>query len=88
MNPEFNMPIAVYLASEANTSTKGIFSQCLGRTAKMIIGVPPGWSAHRQSPPSVDDIAAHFEEICAMPGGFYTPPSPSEELMHVLAQAG
>lgn len=86
MNPEFNMPIAVYLASEANTSTKGIFTQCLGRTAKMIIGVPPGWAGHRQSPPSVDDIAAHFEEICAMPGGFYVPPSPSEELMHVLSE--
>ncbi len=87
MNPEFNMPIAVYLASEANSATKGIFTQCLGRTAQMIIGVPPGWAAHRQSPPSVDDIAAHFEQICAMPGGFYTPPSPSEELMHVLSQA-
>jgi NAD(P)-dependent dehydrogenase (short-subunit alcohol dehydrogenase family) len=84
MNPEFNMPIAVYLASEANTATHGIYTQCLGRTAKMIIGVPPGWHAQRQSAPSVDDIAAHFGEICAMPHGFYVPPSPSDELMHVL----
>ncbi len=88
MNPEFNMPIAVYLASEANSSTQGIYTQCLGRTAKMIIGVPPGWQAQRQSPPSVDEIAAHFGQICAMPGGFYTPPNPRDELIHVLSQEG
>ena len=86
MNPEFNMPIAVYLASEANSATQGIYTQCLGRTAKMMIGVPPGWQAQRQSPPSVDDIATHFGEICAMPAGFYVPPSPRDELMHVLSQ--
>ncbi|MGE3691750.1 MAG: SDR family NAD(P)-dependent oxidoreductase [Novosphingobium sp.] len=88
MNPEFNMPIAVYLASEANTSTRGIYTQCLGRTAKMIIGVPPGWTAQRQSAPSVDEIAAHFDEISAMPGGVYVPPSPTDELIHVLSQGG
>ena len=88
MNPEFNMPIAVYLASEANSATKGIFTQCLGRTAQMLIGVPPGWQSHRQAPPSVDDIAAHFGEITAMPAGFYTPPSPRDELIHVLSQGG
>jgi NAD(P)-dependent dehydrogenase (short-subunit alcohol dehydrogenase family) len=85
MNPEFNMPIAVYLASEANSTTRGIYTQCLGRTAKMIIGVPPGWQAQRQTAPSVDDIAVHFGEICAMPGGFFTPPNPRDELIHVLS---
>jgi hypothetical protein len=86
MNPEFNMPIAVYLASEANTATQGLYTQCLGRTAKLLIGVPPGWQAHRQSAPSVDDIAAHWGEICDMSRGFVTPTAPSEELAMVLAQ--
>ena len=86
MNPEFNAPIAVYLASEANVATHGLYSQCLGRTAKLIVGVPPGWQAQRQSAPSVDEIAAHFGEICAMPEGVYVPPSPGDELIHVLSQ--
>ena len=84
MNPEFNAPIAVYLASEDNTATHGLYSQCIGRTAKLIVGLPQGWAAQRQSPPSVDDIAAHFGEICAMPDGIFIPPSPSEELQSVL----
>ena len=86
MNPEFNTAVAVFLASEANSATRGIYTQCLGRTAKMMIGVPPGWQAQRQSPPSVEDIAAHFDTISAMPPGFYVPPSPRDELIHVLSQ--
>lgn len=84
MNVEFNTPIAVYLASEACTSTHAIYSQCLGRVARVFIGVVPGWQAHRQSPPSVEEIAEHWDEICDTSRGFTTPASPGEELGAVL----
>ncbi len=84
MNPEFNMPIAVYLASEACSATHGLYSQCIGRTAKLIVGLGQGWQAQRQSPPSAEDIETHWDEICALPEGVTVPGSPTEELMGVL----
>lgn len=84
MNPEFNTPIAVYLASEACTDTHGLYSQCVGRTAKLIVGVAAGWQAQRQSPPSAEEVAAHWPQICAVPDGVIVPESPTAELMAVL----
>lgn len=87
MNPEFNTPLAVFLASEACTSTHHLYSQCLGRTARAIIGVVPGWQAQRQSPPSVEQIAEHWDEICDATNGFVEPPTSRDELDAVLSQA-
>jgi NAD(P)-dependent dehydrogenase (short-subunit alcohol dehydrogenase family) len=86
MNPEFNTPIAVYLASEACTSTHQLYSQCLGRTAKAVVGVVPGWQAQRQSAPSVEQIAEHWDEICDTTRGFVEPPTSRDELGAVLSQ--
>lgn len=86
MNPEFNMPLAVYLASEACTVTQGLYSQCLGRSARVFLGVVPGWQAHRQSAPSVEQIAEHWGEIGDMTQGFAAPMSATEEHGIVLAQ--
>ena len=86
MNPEFNMPIAVYLASEACTSTQALYSQCVGRFARVFTGVVPGWQAQRQSPPSVEDIAAHWHEISDTDSGFAMPKTATEELGLVLSQ--
>ena len=87
MNVEFNMPLAVYLASEACTATQGLYSQCLGRNARVFIGVVPGWQAQRQSAPGVDEIAAHWAEIDDTAHGFTIPRSPGDELAAVLGQA-
>jgi NAD(P)-dependent dehydrogenase (short-subunit alcohol dehydrogenase family) len=84
-NPEFNTPIAVYLASERCTSTHQLYSQCLGRTARAVIGVVPGWQAQRQSAPSVEQIAEHWEEILGTPDGVAEPLTSREELGVVLA---
>lgn len=88
MNPEFNTPLAVYLASEACSSTHALWSQCLGRMARVFVGVVPGWQAQRQSAPTVEQVAAHWDEIADTGGGFVLPASPSEELGLVLSQAG
>lgn len=61
----FNTPLAVYLVSEQCTSTHGIYSANSGRYAKVRIAAPDGWVAPMGAmPPSVEDIAAHFEQIC------------------------
>lgn len=85
MNPEFNAPLAVYLASEACTSTHALYSQCLGRVAQVMIGVTAGWQAGRDTPPSVEDIASHWSEISDASRGFSRPNTSAEELMSLLA---
>ncbi len=61
----FNTPLAVYLVSEQCTSTHGIYSQNSGRYAKVSIRTADGWVAPMgPQPPAVEDIAAHFDEIC------------------------
>lgn len=87
MNPEFNTPIAVYLASEQCSSTHQLYSQCLGRTARAVVGVVPGWQAQRQSAPSVEQIAEHWEEIVGAPQGVAEPLTSRNELGVVLAQS-
>ena len=60
----FNTPLAVYLVSEACTSTHGIYSQNSGRYAKVRICAADGWVAPMgPNPPSVEDIAAHWDNI-------------------------
>ena len=86
MNPAFNAPLAVYLASEANTETHGLFSQCLGRVAKVFVGVTPGWQAQRQSPPSVEEIAEHWQEICDTGSGFDFPENSTDEHRLVMGR--
>ena len=87
MNVEFNMPLAVYLASEACTSTHGLYSQCLGRSARVFLGVVPGWQAQRQSAPTVEQVAEHWDEISDTTHGFAIPMTATEELGIVLSQS-
>jgi hypothetical protein len=64
LTPEFNAPLALYLVSEACTATHGIYSSCVGRYARVRILAGEGWHAPRgATPPSVEDIAAHFDAI-------------------------
>lgn len=88
MNVEFNMPIAVWLASEHCDSTHALYSQCLGRVARVVIGAVPGWQHHRQSAPEVEDIAANWQRICDTSQGLITPVTATEELGLVLAADG
>ena len=60
----FNTPLAVYLVSEQCGSSHGIYSANSGRYARVRICAADGWVAPMGSaPPSVEDIAKHFEEI-------------------------
>jgi hypothetical protein len=50
-----------------------------------VIGVVPGWQAQRQSAPSVEQIAEHWDQILGSPTGVAEPLTSREELGVVLA---
>ncbi len=61
---DFNAALAVYLVSEHCRASHGIFSHNSGRYAQVHIAVGDGWVAPKgHTAPSVDDIAAHFDQI-------------------------
>lgn len=76
--PEFVTPMVVYLASEACTSTHGIYSAALGHYARAFIGVNEGWTGPRQTPTTADQVAEHFQRISGF-GPISTPESLSDE---------
>ncbi len=67
-DPAYNAGLALFLASDRCPSTRGIFSAIRGRYAEVFVGVGRGWHATGETPPSIEDIAAHWEEICARDG--------------------
>jgi NAD(P)-dependent dehydrogenase (short-subunit alcohol dehydrogenase family) len=85
MEPEFNAGLGVFLASETCTSTHALYSSCVGRYARVFVGATPGWQAPRDTPPTADQIAGHFDEICDTSRGFIMPASPRNEIETVLA---
>lgn len=86
MNPEFNTGLAVYLASEACTATRGIYSSCAGRMARIVVAASEGWHGSRETPASAEDVAAHFEEIGDLSRGAHIPDNPRDEFRIVLAR--
>ena len=67
-DPSFVMPLVVYLCSEACDSTHSIYSASLGRFARVLLNVGAGWVGPRATPPSVEDLAAHWAQVCDKQG--------------------
>ena len=63
-DPAFVTPLVTYLCSEACASSHGIYSATLGRYARVFVGMARGWVGPRDAPPSAEDIAAHWAEVC------------------------
>ena len=63
-DPSFVMPLVVYLFSEACDSTHSIYSASLGRYARVFLNVGAGWIGPRAAPPSVEDLAEHWAQVC------------------------
>jgi NAD(P)-dependent dehydrogenase (short-subunit alcohol dehydrogenase family) len=85
--PAFNTGMGVFLASEACASTHSIYSCCLGRIARVFVGVAPGWQGSRERAATAEEIAAHMEQIRDLSHGFQTPTSPRDENQLVLTQS-
>ena len=62
------MPLAVYLCSEACDSTHGIYSASLGRYARVFTSVGAGWVGPRTAAASVEEVAAHWAQVCEKQG--------------------
>lgn len=87
MTVEFNTPLALYLVSEACTATHGVYSANSGRYARVRICAAEGWVAPwGATPPPVEDIATHFEQISAL-GEFTEPMTVYDEMTAVSRTA-
>jgi hypothetical protein len=84
MDVEFNTGLAVYLASKQCETTHSIYSSLVGRYARVIVGVVPGWQGSREVAASADDIAAHIDTIRAVGGEIMVPRSLTHEMAMLL----
>jgi len=76
--PEEVVPMALYLVAEECGLSGEVFSAGGGRFARVVIGVTPGWVAGDDDP-TVEDIAAHLEDINAG-GDLVVPGSLADEI--------
>lgn len=61
LDPEWVMPLAVYLVSEQSNTTHQVYSAASGRFARVFVGATEGWAA--STLPSAEDVAAHWSTI-------------------------
>ncbi|MGQ0848291.1 MAG: SDR family NAD(P)-dependent oxidoreductase [Actinomycetota bacterium] len=79
VSPEQVAPMVVYLCSEANPYTHEIFTAGGGRFARIFIGTNPGWFAGLRTVPSVEEVAAHIDDIRDL-ARYEIPMSSNEEI--------
>lgn len=80
--PKFISPLALYLVSETCTRNREMYSALSGRYARVFIGLGDGWMGPRKAPVSLEDVAAHFDEIASIER-FAVPDSLGEEVDRV-----
>ena len=78
MQAQFMMGIGVYLASEACTTTRELYSSLGGRIARAFVGMTEGWYGSTDHGASPDDVAAHIDEIRDT-SGFHIPEGLGDE---------
>lgn len=87
IKPELVVPMVVFLASRGCEFSHRNYSACAGRFARVFVGLGTGWLASAGAEPTVDDIAAHLDEVSATEP-FTVPASIFEEVFAVCAQLG
>jgi NAD(P)-dependent dehydrogenase (short-subunit alcohol dehydrogenase family) len=75
MDPAAVAPMAAYLAHEACQVSGEVYSAGAGRFGRLFLAQGPGWAADDATGVTVDDVAAHWEQINAE-DGYYVPASP------------
>ena len=61
--PEFVNPIVVYLASEACSANRQIFSASGRRFAEVFVGTARGWYRPTDIPATAEAVSDHLDEI-------------------------
>jgi NAD(P)-dependent dehydrogenase (short-subunit alcohol dehydrogenase family) len=82
IDPECVTPLSVFLVSEQCELTHEIFDVGGGRYARIFIGMAPGWVKGAGQPATVEEIAAHLDEI-RNPEGYVIPDSIAGEMQAV-----
>ena len=83
LDPEYVTSMVCYLASEQCELTHEIFSVGAGRYARVFVGLCEGWTDTAAESISVDDVAAHIEEI-RDPQGYVIPGGAADEMMAAM----
>jgi NAD(P)-dependent dehydrogenase (short-subunit alcohol dehydrogenase family) len=76
-DPEYVVPMALYLVSESCRLTHEIFSAGGGRFARVVVGVTRGWVSG--DAPTLEDVHEHLAEIRDQ-GDLVLPASLAEEI--------
>ena len=79
LQPDCVTPLAVYLVSEQCELTHEIFDVGGGRYARIFIGMNEGWAKGPGQPATVEEIAAHMDEI-RNPEGYIIPSGIGDEM--------
>jgi len=85
LTPDHVVPLVVYLGSEQCQQTGQMFSAVGGRYVRAVRGIPRGWAASDPAPPSVEDLAAHWDEVVST-AGLREPRTGIEEIAFVAEQ--
>ncbi len=80
--PDCVTPLVVYLVSEQCELTHEIFDVGGGRYARIFIGMNQGWAKGPGQPATVEEIAAHIDEI-RNPEGYIIPNGIGDEMKMV-----
>ena len=83
IRPELVVPMVVFLASRACTTTSQVFSAGAGRFARVFVGLAEGWAAAPGTVPTAEDIAAQLDQITA-PEPYSIPASIYDEVAQLL----
>ncbi|MCU1363236.1 MAG: short-chain dehydrogenase [Acidimicrobiaceae bacterium] len=79
--PPFVTPLVLYLASNQCKTSKCIFNAAYGRYAREAIAQAPGWRSEDDvNPPTLEELSAHWDEVCRMDGAWY-PTSSREDVL-------
>ena len=85
LDPACVTPLSLFLVSETCELTHEIFSAGGGRFARIFIGLTPGWSQAAGARVSLEDVAAHMDQIRST-DDYIIPGSIAEE-MQAMAKA-
>jgi NAD(P)-dependent dehydrogenase (short-subunit alcohol dehydrogenase family) len=81
--PPFVAPLVMYLVSEQCKATRQVYSALAGRYARAFVGVGEGWARSDETPPSVEEIQQHFDEIGSA-HRYHVPQSVADEFTPLL----